>query len=127
VRTFPYTAAGSLIFNDNLQNDGDAHYWMYFTTVPSGNYGDSDAILVEDADGNSISGTVDGNSSISFTFAYDSNEQGGRTKEEDADVTVVAIGLDTAQFVKATSTLTRSTANNVSLVAALERNYSNPT
>jgi hypothetical protein len=59
-------------------------------------------------------------------FAYDTNAQGGRTAGTDAAITVVGIGLDTGQYVKATATIQRTTSNSVSLVAALERNYSNP-
>ena len=43
-----------------------------------------------------------------------------------SDVTVVAIGLETAQYVRTTSTITRAVNQSISLVAALERNYSNP-
>lgn len=125
-RTFPYTATITLNFGDNLKNDADAKYWLYFTDVPNGNYGDSDAILVKDSSNADITGTVSGGSSIQKTFAYDTNNQGGRTPATDADVTAVAIGLSTAQFVKATATIARSNANSVSLVAALERNYQNP-
>lgn len=76
-----------------------------------------------------ISETIAGNvtgAQVQFTFDYDGNVQGGRTSGADAAVTVVAIGLDKAQYVKATSTIGRSNANSVSLVASLERNYSNP-
>ena len=61
-----------------------------------------------------------------FTFDYDNNTQGGRTAGTDAAVVVVAIGLNTAQYVSATGTITRATGQNISLVAPLERNYSNP-
>ena len=128
--TYPYTATGSLLFNDNLVNDGDASYWMFFTSIGSSAYGTDDAILVQDVDSKQISGAAS-SSSVSFSFDYDNNDQphgdpDSRTPGTDAPVTVVAIGLNTAQFVKTTSTITRSTSNNISMVAALERNYSNP-
>ncbi len=126
IRTYPYVAAGNLLFNDNLVNDSSAYYWMFFTSVPSGSYGTVDAIIVNDNSGNPITGAVSGASSVSYDFDYDGNTQGGRTAGTDAPVTVVAIGLDTAQYVKTTSTIERSTANNISLVSSLERNYSNP-
>lgn len=137
---FPYTATGNLLFNDNLVNDAFAQYWMFFTAIGTSAYGTSDAILVKDTNSQRISGSVDA-ASIPFTFDYDENEQpyypdgggndgnphpNGRTKGTNAAVTVVAIGLSTAQFVSTTATITRSTGNNISLVAALERNYSNP-
>lgn len=71
-------------------------------------------------------GEVNGASFIQFDFDYDANVQGGRTAATDANITVVAIGLQTGQFVSATGTITRSTQNSVSLVAPLERNYENP-
>ena len=71
-------------------------------------------------------GKVSGNASIQFDFDYDGNTQGGRTSSSDANITVVAIGLSTGQFVTATGTIAESTQNAVSLVAPLERNYDNP-
>lgn len=124
-RTFPFTSAGSIAFNSNLQNDPSSKYWMYFTSVPDGDYGESNAVIVTDADGNLITGLIQGNSSASFTFNYDSNTQGSRTAATDAPVTVVGIGLTGAQYVVATSTIGRSVANNISLISTLERNYSN--
>ena len=127
---YPFTATGNLLFNDNLVNDTDAKYWMFFTAIGTSAYGTADAILVQDTNSRQISGSVD-SASIAFTFDYDNNDQphgdpDSRTPGTNAAVTVVAIGLSTAQFVKTTSTITRSTGNNISLVAALERNYSNP-
>jgi hypothetical protein len=74
-------------------------------------------------------GNVGGASSIQLSFDYDNNVQRGNTlpnavPDDDAPLVVVALGLETGQFVKATGTITRSVANVVSLVAALERNYS---
>jgi len=125
-RTFPYTATLTIQFGDNLKNDANAKYWIFFTDVPSGNYGDTDAILVQDASASAMTGNVGGLSSKQHSFDYDGNTQGGRTAGTDAPITAVAIGLGTAQFVKATATVARSIANSVSLVAPLERSYSNP-
>jgi len=125
IQTFPYTATGVLAFNDNLVNDTDAEYWMFFTSIGASAYGTADAILVENTNNVTISGLASA-AEISWTFDYDGNVQGGRTPATDANVTVVAIGLNTAQFVRTTSTITRATNQTISLVAALERNYSNP-
>ena len=120
-RNFPFIASGSINVNANLANDSSAIFRMFF----SSGFGTASAIIVDDNDGVDISDDVDGQTSIPFTFDYDNNTQGGRTAGTDAEVTVVAIGLDTAQYVSATATLTRSTGQNISLVAPLERNYSN--
>ena len=126
VRTFPFVAVVTLAFNSNLQSDVSAIYRVFFTDAGGNQYGTSSAILVDDNSGTDVSGTVSGASSIQFDFDYDGNTQGGRTAGTDADITVVAVGLDTAQSVVATGTITRSTANTVSLVAPQERNYENP-
>ena len=124
-RTFPFVAAGTISFNQNLIDDTDAIYRMFFTTNPAGDFGTGSAVLVDDNNGTDISGNVSGNASISFDFDYDNNTQGGRTAGQDADVTIVAIGLDNAQYVVANGTITRATGINFSLVSALERNYAN--
>ncbi len=125
IRLYPFVSAGNLLFNDNLVPDTDAFYWMFFTSVPSGAYGTANAVLVNDNDGNTISGAASA-ASIAYTFDYDNNVQGGRTSGTNAPVTVVAIGLEDAQFVDAVSTIQRTKTNDITLVAALERNYSNP-
>jgi hypothetical protein len=208
--TFPYTAVLTINFGDNLVNDADARYWVYFTNDDSGSnlgydYGTSNAILVDTSnavtsthracsaanvatittatahglviddivrvagiggsgyngiftvsatsDGTHFSyalthaeetetadtgGTltqimgsvVDGDATVTHTFAYDTNIQRGNTlpnasPTDDAPITVVGIGLETGQFVKATGNIARSITNSISLVAPLERNYQN--
>ena len=70
-------------------------------------------------------GDISGNASIQFDFNYDNNQQGGRTQATNAPITVVAIGLQTGQFVSAETTIERTVTNSASLVAPLERNYEN--
>jgi hypothetical protein len=118
-RVFPFIAAGNISFNANLVNDGQAIYKMYYTD----GFGSNLADLVEDSDGNPIEGTITG-SSISFSYDYD-GDTGGGSAGTDKNVTVVAIGLNSAQYVAASGTISRSTENSISLVSALERNYSN--
>lgn len=121
VRNYPFVAAGTISFNDNLVDDPSAEYWMYF----SDDYGTASALLVNDNSGSPIAGSVPG-ASIAFDFDYDGNNQGGRTPGTDADVTIVAIGTTTAKFVRANATITRSVGQQITLVSALERNYANP-
>ncbi len=124
-RTFPFTATLTLNFNPNLVADADAIYRVFFTTNPAGDMDTVNAVIVDDDSGVDMAGLIDSNATIQHTFAYDTNAQGGRTAGTDAAITVVAIGLNTGQYVRATGTIARSTANSVSLVAALERNYQN--
>ena len=125
-RQYPYSATLTLSFNSNLVSDGAAKYWVYFTTLPgAGNdWGESGATLVKTASAVDMTGTITG-TPVTSTFDYDGNTQGGRTAGTDAAITVVAIGLNTGQYVRATGTIQRSKSNAVALVAPLERNYAN--
>jgi len=208
-RTFPFVAAGTINFNDNLQNDtGPAEFFMFFefterftntgfgisavtvdlatldssvldltteltngdfirlggfvnesnngifvlTGVPTSstvtvrkidgetlvvessgptvsldkNPIDSpDAIIVNDNGGTPIEGNVSG-PSVAFDFDYDNNVQGGRPDTTDADIVIRALGLDLAAFVETNGVITRATGLSFSVVAPLERNFSNP-
>lgn len=127
-----FVAAGTISFNTNLQADGSAEYVMFFTNDDAGDntgrdYGTPTAIIVDNADDVDIAGNVSGAPSVQFTYDYDGNiQRGGASAGVDAPVTIVAIGLVTAQFVLVSGTIARSKSNNFSLVSALERNYSNP-
>jgi hypothetical protein len=133
-RTFPYVAALTLNFGENLVADAGAIYRVFFTNDDVGDntgrdYGTATAMIVYQTAGSGapMSGLVSGSGSIQLSFDYDGNEQrGAASKGLDAPITVVAIGLNTAQFIKATGTIQKSIANVVSLVASLERNYQNP-
>ena len=131
-RTYPYASAGSIAFNTALQNDANAVYRMYFTNNDAGDndgsdFGTDSAILVNDNSGTPISGTVSAQASITFDFDYDGNTQrGAGSVGTDAPVTLVALGLDTAQYVTVTGTIERTKANNFSFVANDELTYNNP-
>lgn len=84
-----------------------------------------DAILVDDNSGTDITGTISG-PSVGFDFDYDNNVQGGRTAGTDADIVIRALGEDVAAFVEVFGTITRATGLVFSIVAPLERNFSNP-
>lgn len=205
LQTFPFVAAGDIFFNDNLYDDSDSIYRLFYTNNDAGDddgsdFGTGAAILVRSNDsaedktdisfsglagGNKIvststdlsvftlnnmvevsggtnegfwtvtgsstnelliqepltteaagteidlfeiiGGNISGSTSVSFSYDYDNNEQRGPASTgTTAPVTLVAIGLSSAQYVKTTGNITRSNANSLSLVAALERNYSNP-
>jgi len=73
-----------------------------------------------------MGGLVNGASSASFGYEFDSNVQRGAGSEGDeVPITAIAIGLSAAQYVLTTGTMTRSTANSISLTAPTERNYLN--
>jgi len=147
-QNFPFTSAGSLVFNPNLTNDQNSKYWLFFTNDDAPgldlgrDYGTENAIIVDDATtptANPITGFVNlsggathggtrsidnGSTSITFTYAYDTNVQRGPgSGTSTAPVTLVAIGAPLGQFVIATGNITNATGITISAVAALERNY----
>ena len=130
VQTFPLTVTLTINFNANLTGDANAVFTMFFTNDDAGDntgrdYGTIDAIIVQDDTLTDISGVIPG-ASQAYNYAYDGNVQrGGASAGLDAPVTIVAIGLSLAQYVIATGTIT-NTGLTASLVAALERNFSNP-
>jgi hypothetical protein len=132
---YPYQAVLRINFGDNIINDTSSKFTVFFTTNPSGNYATSGAVIVNDASSvpmNYIirnaasSASWISNKYADLTFDYDGNTQGGRIAGTSPAITVVALGLGTAQYVKAAGTIAKSKANSVSLVASLERNYLNP-
>jgi hypothetical protein len=69
---------------------------------------------------------VDGQAVIPWTFDYDAADRGDASPGTNAPITVVAIGLNNAQYVTAGFTIGDGSGQNFSVVSALERNYSDP-
>mgnify|MGYP006083252631 CR=1 FL=1 len=126
--TFPFSANLVINFGDNLVVDGDAIYKVFFTNDDAGSnlardFGTVNAIVVNDGSGDPIAGDVNGVTSVTRTFAYDTNQQRGNGVAVAAPITAVAIGLVSAQYITATATINRVETTSISLVAPLERNY----
>ena len=116
----PYTVTATKVDGSTVVNEtAPAHAYIDKNPINS-----PDAIIVQDNNDANINGSISG-ASVSFTFDYDGNVQGGRTAGSDAVIVIRAIGLDTAQFVETTGTITRATGLSFSVVSGLERNYSN--
>lgn len=126
--TFPFSANLVINFGDNLVQDADAIYKVFFTNDDLGSnlgrdFGTVNAIVVNDGSGDPIAGDVSGSTSVTKTFAFDTNQQRGNGTPQPAPITAVAIGLGTAQYITATATINRVETTSVSLVSPLERNY----
>jgi hypothetical protein len=118
-----YTAAGTITFNAPLVGAGSSYRLMFTAPPGAGNdYGESAAITVNDASSTPITGTIS-SGSVSFTYDYDGNVQGGFTGGTDRAVTLIGIRPGSGKFVVATGTLTRSKAISLSLVAEQDRVY----
>lgn len=134
-RNFAFLAGVTINLNTNITDEpgnGGTNKIVVFFTDPDGTpssgdeFGTVGAIIVQDVNTDNMESEDATASPLSFTFDYDNNSQGGRTPGTDADVTIVCIGEGTAQYVQTTGTIERQNNNIFSLVASLERNYSNP-
>jgi hypothetical protein len=123
-RSYPYVAAGALNFNAALTAGGTGYYKLFFTTLPgaSNDYGESGAVVVDNDAAADIAGTISAGS-ISFTFDYDGNVQGGRTAGTDAAVTLVAGNPGSAKPVVVTGTITRAKGISFTATAETDRGY----
>lgn len=124
LRLYPFVSAGTINFGSQA-GSGDFKYWMFFSTNPAGDFGTANAVVVNDKDGNPIQGTYSG-SPVAFTFAYDTNAQGGRTPGTTPAIKVLGLGLTGGQYVDVDASITRAAGQSILLAPAQERNYSNP-
>jgi len=136
-RTNAFIVALTINVNANLIDDTSSKLTVFFTNDDAGDdtgrdYDTPDAIIVQKQDGTDMVSTdiaTDKNASnnIVYSYDYDNNVQrGAASAGQDAPITIVAIGTSGAQWVRTTSTIEEQNVVNVSLVANLERNYSNP-
>lgn len=132
-QTFPFVAAGSILFNDVAQADTDGFkYTVFFTNDDAGanagnDFGTAAAVIIDDNSSTDIDGTATATASVSFDYDYDNNlQRGGGSAGTDVPYTAVGLGLGNAQYVLTTGNITRSTNNVISYVAAQERVYLNP-
>jgi hypothetical protein len=127
-RSYPYASSGTLNFNAALTVGGTGYYRMYFLNDDAGtnlgyDYGTANAITVNDADDDPITGTISG-ASIAFTYDYDGNVQRGAGSDgEDAPIVVVAGNAGSAKPVVATGTINKSKGISITLTAETDRAY----
>jgi len=125
LRTNPYTTAGTMSFNTPLVGGGSSYRLMFKDPPGAGNdFGESGAITVNDASETPtpITGTIS-SGSISFTYDYDGNVQGGYTAGTDRNVVLIGIKPGSGKYVAAEGVLTRSKTIALSLVAEQDRVY----
>ena len=82
------------------------------------------AVIVDNNAGSDIDGEISA-ASIGFDFDYTNNNQGGRTANTNADVILVAIAFDGAQYTVVNHTITKTTGQAVAVNAVDELNYEN--
>jgi hypothetical protein len=109
------------LFNDNLQNDPDSKYFVFFTDDNAGDnlgrdFGTTQSILIQNTA--LAPRTVSAQPSIGFDYDYDGNiQRGGSSAGTNAPFTAVA---PICTICVTTGSITRSTANVINFVAALK-------
>lgn len=122
-RTNLYQSAWVITFNAPLVGAGSSYRLMFTAPPGAGNdYGEAGAITVNDASGVPITGTIT-SSTLSGTYDYDGNVQGGFTGGTDRAVTLIGVRPGFGKFAVATGTLTRSKNIAMSLTAEQDRVY----
>ncbi len=135
-RNFAFLAGITITLNANITDDipsnGGTNKIVVFFTDPDlvadngDEFGSNGAIIVQDNTSTDMSAGDQSSTPLQFTFDYDNNAQGGRAPATDANITIVCIGEETAQYAQVTGVIQRQNDNTFALVAALERNFSNP-
>ena len=122
-REYPYASAGTFSFNSPLTAGGTGYYKLYYTTTPGGDdFGEAAAVVVNDKDGNPIQGTISG-ASISFSFDYTNNTQGGYSGSTSRNVTLVWGNPNNAKPGISTGTITQSKSISIPAVAEVDPSY----
>lgn len=105
-KTYPYTAAITLEFDEYLQQDfGAAKFWIYDAAT----YPGSGATLLKDASNNDMTGTISA-ATASFSYAWTANKAW----------IGIAVGDDSAKIAIASGTIEQSTGNKGVFVAGQE-------
>jgi hypothetical protein len=102
---------GRIIFSDNVILDSGAMYYAYYAD----GYGTSTASPVKDAEGMVISGLVDGQDHVDFTYDFIGSSDGGRTPGQPFDMVVVIAGTNMAKNIALTQTFDEGQLNTFNL------------
>ena len=124
-RNFPFLVTLRIALNSNITGSTQNKIVVFFsdsdgTPDNDDEFGTPGAVIVTDSAGSDMVATEQTVTPLDFEYDYTA---GGAS---DRAITIVAISDTNGQYVSTTSTLTRDNVVNASLVAGLERNYSNP-
>lgn len=123
-RNFNFLVALKIALNNNIRNAATNKIVVFFSDNDEspGNgdeFGTTGAVIVSDSSGADMVATDSTAAEVTFEYVHPGPGQ-------DFLITIVCIADTTGQYVQTTSTLTRTNEVTASLVAGLERNYSNP-
>jgi hypothetical protein len=116
--------------NETLNTAGDAIYTHPINSpgallLDSAGVVGGENITAQAAVSTLASGNLTNNRFV-VSYAFDNNTQKDREGGQPFDVNVRAIGLNNGTWVEQTATITEQNTNSISVVSAVERNYSDP-
>ncbi len=123
-RNFNFLVALKIALNNNIRNADTNKIVVFFsddneTPGDGDEFGTTGAVIVSDSAGADMVAEDQSGADVTFEYVHPGVGQ-------DFLITIVCIADTTGQYVQTTSTLTRTNEVTASLVAGLERNYSNP-
>jgi hypothetical protein len=119
-REYPYSSSGTFSFNAPLVG---GYYKLFYTTPPSGDdFGEAAAVVVDNAAGADIAGTITG-TSVSFNFDWSNNTQAGYTAGQERAVTLVWGNPGSAKPGISTGTISQSKSISIAAVAESDPSY----
>lgn len=110
---------GVLVFDENAVLDEGARYFVYYTD----GYGTVDSVLVRDADGQPLTGLINGQSEVEFSYDFSGDDSNGRTVDEPFGITVVVGGLAIAKNTIISQVFDRGQVNVFNLRPEKEYGY----
>ena len=131
--TFPFVAAGTFVFSQNIVDaaDADTRVVVYFTNDDAGDnlgndFDTSGAIIVNDNSATPLDFQVTAGS-IAFDYDYTNNVQrGAASANSDAPITVQLAGLADFEDQFFEFTIQQAVGQTFAINANDERNYANP-
>lgn len=123
-RNFDFLVALKIALNNNIRNADTNKIVVFFsdnneTPGDGDEFGTTGAVIVDDSSGADMVATDQTGAEVTFEYVHPGVGQ-------DFLITIVCIADTTGQYVQTSSTLSRTNEVTASLVAGLERNYSNP-
>lgn len=127
VKTYPYYPEIQVTVGSSAVADTNSKYHMFYRDGSGSNdYNTANAVIVNDASGDPITGTVSSlvsGGKLIFDYDFDGNNQAGLTAGTPKDVRFIVAGDGIAEEIFVDFTITRTAIIAVTCAPALDANY----
>lgn len=122
-KTYPFNVEVQVTVGSNAAADSNAWYHAYYEDgADATDFNTADAITVYDADTTDVKGSVSGQTVITFSYAYDSNDQAGLNAGDPKSIVFECEGDGVATQEKTIFTITRIAIVTATCAPGLETN-----